>query len=186
MNDEDLDTAIRALAAERRLPAPHIARWLAMDAASRAAFLELARNLRLRTGQLATALDLLGEIRVREQTAVAEVLARDELRRIANGPGSAPARASTLLETLRAMRFPQLTKVKERLNTEVAALKLPRGISVVLPNDLASDELSVSVRARTGAELGRLLDQLERKKSGLMRILEILGGDSPDDEKNEV
>jgi hypothetical protein len=172
----DIDQQIRAIADERRLPASHLARWLAMDPPSRAAMLDLARTLRLRTGQLVTALDTLDEITVREHVTIASVLARPEIRRIANGSGSSPSRASALLEALRTVRYPLLKKMQEQLRSEVSALKLPRGISIDLPQELGSDELTVSLRVRTGADLANLLEALDRRRTGLTRIIEMLGG----------
>ena len=172
----DINDQIRTLAAERRLPATHLARWLAMDPPSRAAMLDLARTLRLRTGQLVTVLDTLDEISVREHVTIASVLDRPEIRRIANGSGSAPSRASALLEALRTLRYPLLKKMQEQLRSEVSALKLPRGISIDLPQELGSDELTVSIRVRSGADLAHLLDVLDRTRPGLRRIIEMLGG----------
>ncbi len=176
MNADEIDARIRALAAERRLSASHLARWLAMDPPSRAAFLDISGALRLRTGQLVTALDTLEEIAVREQVSVAAVLDCPEIRRIANAPGSAPSRASALLEALRALRYPLLKKMQEQLRSEVSALKLPRGISIDLPKDLGSDEVTVSLRVRSAAELAHLLGALDRQRPGLTRIIEMLGG----------
>ncbi|MGA9723833.1 MAG: hypothetical protein WBQ86_15350 [Candidatus Binatus sp.] len=176
MNADEVDAQIRTIAGERRLPDSHRARWLAMDFASRAAFLDVARAIRLRTGQLVTALDTLEEIAVREQISIAAVLDQAEIRRIASGPGSAPSRASALLEALRTLRYPLLRKVQEELRSEVSALKLPRGISVDLPKELGSDELTVSLRVRSAAELAHLLDALDRSRPGLTRIIEMLGG----------
>jgi len=176
MNAEELDAQIQTLAAERRLSASHLARWLVMDPASRAALLGIARALRLRTGQLVTALETLDEIAVREHVAVAAVLERPEIRRIVNGPGSAPSRASALLQALRTLRYPLLAKMQDELRAEVSALKLPRGISIDLPKDLGSDEVTVSVRVRSGAELARLVEALDRSRPGLTRIIEMLGG----------
>jgi hypothetical protein len=172
----EIDVRIRALAGERRLPASHLARWLAMDPASRTALLDIASALRLRTGQLLTALDTLEEIAVREQVSVAAILDRPEIRCIANAPGSAPSRASALLEALRALRYPLLKKMQEQLRSEVAALKLPRGISIDLPKDLGSDELTVSLRVRSAIELANLLVLLDQSRPGLIRIIEMLGG----------
>ncbi len=172
----DIDQQIRTLAVERRLPASHLARWLAMDPVSRAAMLDLVRTLRLRTGQLVTALDTLDEITVREHVTIASVLDRPEIRRIANGSGSTPSRASALLEALRTFRYPLLKKMQEQLRSEVSALKLPRGISIDLPQELGSDELTVSLRVRTGAELTQMLEALDLRRTGLTRIIEMLGG----------
>ncbi|MGD0119896.1 MAG: hypothetical protein ABSD30_17655 [Candidatus Binatus sp.] len=176
MSADDIDAQIRDLAAEKRLPPSHLERWLAMDSPSRGAILDLARALRLRTGQLVTALDTLDEIAVREHVTIAVVLDRPEIRRIANAPGSAPSRASSLLEAIRTLRYPLLKKLQEQLHTEISALKLPRGISLDLPTDLGSDELTVSLRVRSAAELAHLLDALERSRPGLTRIIEMLGG----------
>jgi hypothetical protein len=176
MNVDEIDAQIRELGAERRVPSSHIDRWLAMDPPSRAAMLDIARALRLRTGQLVTALDTLDEIAVRDQMTVAAILDQPEVRRIANGSGSAPSRASALLEALRTLRYPLLQRMQDDLYAEVSALKLPRGISIDLPKDLGSDELTVSLRARSGAELAHLLDALDRSRSGLTRIIEMLGG----------
>jgi hypothetical protein len=176
MNADEIDAQIRKLADERRLPDSHLARWLAMDLASRGALLDIARAIRLRTGQLVTALDTLEEIAVRERNTVAAVLDRPEIRRISSGSGSAPSRASALLEALRTLRYPLLRKMQGQLRSEVSALKLPRGISIDLPKELGSDELTVSLRVRSAAELVHLLGALERQRPGLTRIIEMLGG----------
>ncbi|MGA6973913.1 MAG: hypothetical protein WBY93_19955 [Candidatus Binatus sp.] len=176
MSADDIDAQIRDLAAEKRLSPSHLERWLAMDSPSRGALLDLARAMRFRTGQLMTALDTLDEIAVREHVTIAAVLDRPEIRRIANAPGSAPSRASAMLEAIRTLRYPLLKKMQEQLHTEISALKLPRGISLDLPIDLGSDELTVSLRVRSAAELAHLLDALERSRPGLTRIIEMLGG----------
>lgn len=175
MNDE-IDAQIRKLAAERRLPSSHLDRWLAMDQPSRDTMLEVARTLRLRTGQLMSALDTLDEIAVREHVTVAAILSRAEILRIVHRSGSAPSRASALLEALRTLRYPLLKRMQDDLHAEVSALMLPRGISLDLPKDLGSDELTVSLRVRSGAELSHLLEALDQKRPGITRIIEKLGG----------
>ena len=176
MNADEIDAQIRELAAERRIPQSHVDQWLAIDPQSRAAMLDIARTLRLRTGQLVTALDALDEIAVRDHVTIAAILDRPEIRRIANGSGSAPSRASALLEALRTLRYPLLKKMQEQLRSEISALKLPRGISIDLPRELGSDELTVSLRVRSAAELAHLLEALDRSRPGLTRIIEMLGG----------
>ena len=66
--------------------------------------------------------------------------------------------------------------MREQLRTEVSALKLPRGISLDLPKELGSDEVTVSLRVRSGAELAHVLEALDQKRAGLTRIIEMLGG----------
>jgi hypothetical protein len=113
---------------------------------------------------------------VREHQTVAAILDDPEIRRIVRRSGSTPSRASALLEQLRAHRYPLLKKTQDELRAEVSALKLPRGVSLDLPKDLGSDEVTVSLRVRSSAELAHLLDVLGQKREGLTRIIEMLGG----------
>ena len=138
--------------------------------------LDIARALRLRTGQLVNALETLEEIAVREHLTVAAILDRPEIRRAANGAGSAPSRASEFLDALRTLRYPLLKKMQDELRAEVSALKLPRGISIDLPKELGSDELSVSLRMRSADELAHLLEALDQRRPAIARIIEMLGG----------
>jgi hypothetical protein len=177
-----IEDSIRDLAAERKLPRPSLDAWLAMDSPSREALLQIALDLRLRTGQIAQSIELLGEIAVRERISIDAVLARDDVRRAASGAGSGPAHAAAFLATLRAIRFPRLARASARLNADVAALRLPRGISLVLPKDLGSDELMIRISARNGAELKKLLGALRGCEDALARIAARLGGETDSDE----
>jgi hypothetical protein len=175
--DSATSAAIRAWASERRMPQAHIERWLAMDEADRAALLSVARALRMRTGAAVTALAILEEIAVRDRCSIKSVLERDEIARTISGPGSAPAKARAFLDALGVLRFPRLARAAGRLRTRVAALGLPRGVSVVLPKDLSNDELRIELRAKDGAELRRLIGELSANAEGLARIVDLLGGD---------
>ena len=66
--------------------------------------------------------------------------------------------------------------MQDELRSEVSALKLPRDISIDLPKELGSDELTVSLRVRSAGELEHLLEALDQKRAGLTRIIEMLGG----------
>lgn len=177
IRDETTAAAIRACAASRHLDEFHTEKWLAMLTPSRMALLDVAERLKLRTGQLVAAIDLLDEIEIREGASPAAILARDEIRRACISNGSAPWRAAAFIEALRKIRFPQLREAMDRLSSEIAALKLPAGVSVVLPKDLGSDELMIRISARTGRELENLLDTLSDKKADLIRIANKIGGD---------
>ncbi len=177
MRDETTAAAIRACAESRHLPQSHTEKWLAMATPSRMGLLDIAERLKLRTGQLVAAIDLLDEIEIREGWSPAETLLRAEVQRACATGGSGPWRAAAFLEALRAIRFPRLKLALEHLSSEVAALKLPTGVRVELPKDLGSDELVIRVSARTGGELEKLIEALGQKKSGLVRIAKMIGGD---------
>ena len=177
MRDETTAAAIRASAANRHLDEAHTEKWLAMPTPSRMGLLDVAERLNLRTGQLVAAIDLLTEIEIREGVSTAETLLRDDVQRSFKLAGSGPWRAAAFIEALRKIRFPRLREAQERLSSEIAALKLPSGIRIELPKDLASDELMIQISARTAGEMEKALDALADKKLGLMRIVEMLGGD---------
>jgi hypothetical protein len=181
LRDETTAASIRACASNRRLDDAHTEKWLAMLTPSRMALLDYAERLNLRTGQLAVAIDLLDEIEIREGVAPAQILAREELRRVCTMQGSTPWRAAAFIDELRKIRFPRLREAIARLSAEVAALKLPSGVRVVLPKDLASDELTIQISARTAPEMERLIDVLASKKPELIRIVNLIGGADEDD-----
>jgi hypothetical protein len=174
--DSNHDDAIRALASARHLPESHRERWLAMDPHSRAAFLEFAESLRLRTGQIVIALDLLGEMAVRERKSACDILAAPELARIAKRAGSAPERARAFIDALRAMRFPRLTEAAARLESAIGELRLPRGISIVLPRELGSDVLTIKLEVSRASDLERAIGILTERRAAIARILAMLGG----------
>jgi|YelNatPaOPRAMG01_1025707.scaffolds.fasta_scaffold14570_5 hypothetical protein len=177
MTTLEAEQAIRALASARQLQDPYLKRWLAREQAERVAILEAARKLRLRTGQLAVALDLLEEIAVREGAGIDSILSRESLQRLIQSEGPAPARASAFLAELRAIRFPRLGATIRRLDKEISALALPSAVNVVLPKDLNSDELVIRISVRSADELDWLMNVLAEKREGLARLVRMLGGD---------
>ncbi|HKV54601.1 MAG TPA: hypothetical protein VJN94_08135 [Candidatus Binataceae bacterium] len=176
MIHDELERAIRAWADARALPDACVARWLALEPAARARLFELAERLKFRTGQFITAFTLLEEIGVREGVPIASILAREPVRRVIDAAGSGPGKARALIDALRVMRYPRLHQAAERLGAEVAALEMPRGIKVVLPRELASDDVRIELVARGGAEMRRLIEALGAKAAALARIAEMLGG----------
>ncbi len=168
--------AVRAWAAAHHVPQPAIDRWIAMDQTDAMAILSAAQDLRLRTGQLLAALEMLTEIAVREGQGPARILAREELRPLLRGAASRPQRASALLEKLRALRYPRLAQSRAQLEAAAAALRLPAAIAVVLPRDLSSDELTIRLTVRSAAELDRTLAALAQRREQLKAMIGMLGG----------
>ena len=176
MNDSSDIAALREWAGAHHVPPAALDRWLGLGESGAFALWETARNLRMRTGQLLSALEMVSEIALREGESAESVLKRQELRAILRSGGSRPERASAFVEKLRELRYPRLARTHARLQTAVAALKLPPGIALVLPKDLSSDELTIRIKVRTPAELENLLDALQSRVAGLVGILEALGG----------
>lgn len=177
MSGEGSAPAIREWAAQRRLPEAHLKRWLARSEADRAALLGLAGELHLRTGQMVAILDLLDEITVREAVSFEAILARDEIRRAIRGVGSSPERAQNLIAKLRALRFPTLARTQSRLEAMIAAMRLPPSVTIVLPRELASDELKIQLGVRSPEELAEALAALSANAAEIKRIIGVLSGD---------
>src|SRR5947209_3748888 len=110
MDSLQIETRIRAWAEARSLPATLVERWLAIDQPSRIRLLELAGELKFRTGQFMTVFELLEEIAVREQEPIDAILHRPSLRRPLQAAGSGPGRARALIDELRVLRYPRLTR----------------------------------------------------------------------------
>jgi hypothetical protein len=177
VNDESsYIEAVKAWAAEHHLPPAAVDRWLVLGHTDALAVLAVAQELRLRTGQLLNVLELLDEIGVREGERAASILVRDELRRTIRGAGSRPQRASAFIDKLREIRYPQLSHTRGELEGAVAAMRLPRGLTVVLPRDLSSDELMVRLTARTASEFQKLLRALINNQERIEALIEKLGG----------
>jgi hypothetical protein len=177
MNSESgAEGVIRAYARDHHIPAPALERWLAMDEADALAVLELAHALGLRTGQLLAALELLGDIALRQGTGVGAVMRQPELRALLEASGSRPSRASAYLLRLTELRYPRLHQMRERLTAALKQIKLPRGVTVVLPHDLSSDELLIRLSPRTPAEFDRQLEALREQANELKRLIAALGG----------
>jgi hypothetical protein len=69
-----------------------------------------------------------------------------------------------------------LARTRAKLEAAVAAMRLPHGLTVVLPKDLSSDEVMIRLTVRTPAELENLLVVLADRKEDIKALLEALGG----------
>jgi len=176
MNSAEVDRRLRHWANAKALPPADVQKWLALSELGRTRLLEIAENLKMHTGQFIAAFALLEEIAIREGQDVGEILACPPLRRVLTSAGSGPGRARALLDELRALRYPRLKHASERLAEAVAAIKLPLGIKIALPRDLASDEVRVEIVAHGSAEMEQLLACLTAKSSEIIGFAAMLGG----------
>jgi len=176
MDSAQTEARIRHWARARALPQAYVARWLGLTEPSRTRLLELAEALKFRTGQFITAFELSEEIAARENTNIADLLCRPRMRQLIEAPGSGPGKARALLGELRVLRYPRLKQATERFAAAVAALGLPRAIRVILPRELASDELRIELVAHGSGEMDQMLKALSDNADQLVRIAAMLGG----------
>ena len=180
MNATEVDARLRRWADAKAIPAAYVTKWLAFGERGRARLLEIVEALSMRTGQCITAVTLLEEISLREGQCVDEILNQSALRRVLTSTASGPGRARELLNKLRALRYPELSRTSQRLYAELAALKLPAGLRIVLPRELASDELRVELVAHGSSELAHLLAWLTAKSGELVQLAAMLAGAAGD------
>lgn len=176
MSSAGVEDRIHLWAGAKGLPGIYVRRWLAFDEPGRTRLLHVVECLKMRAGQCMAAISLLEEIAVREAQTIGEILNRPSLRRIVDSAGSGPGRARAVLDELRALRYPQLKHFAAQLADQLAAIKLPPAIKVVLPQDLASDEIRVEITARGSVEMAQMLECLAAKANKLVRLAAMVGG----------
>jgi hypothetical protein len=174
--EESYIAAVRGWAAEHHVPETAVQRWLQLGQRDAMAILAVAKQLRLRTGQLISALEMLAEISVREGEGAAGILARDAVRSTLARGGSRPERASAFIDKLRELRYPRLAQTRSQLQAAVASMRLPPGVAVVLPKDLASDELIIRLTVHSATELDQLLAALPQRQDQIKTLIQMLGG----------
>jgi hypothetical protein len=147
------EEGVRAHAAEKRFGAATLDRWLALEADDREALLHLARELRLGENQFRDFFDQLSDVASRRGCAVASLVAdgpvRDALRRGLSRNDAIHA----VRQTLRRLRYPQLTAVEERLARLRMGLGLPAAVRLELPENLEGEQVTVVLQASSAAEL---------------------------------
>jgi hypothetical protein len=176
LQKELFEARLRRWSDAKSLPPFHVQKWLGLDEPGRTRLLEIAEMLKMRAGQCIAALALLEEIAVRESQSIAEILERAVLRRILNSPGSGPGRARAMLDELRTLRYPRLKRAAKRLADQVTAMKLPPSVKILLPRDLASDEVRIQIVTHGSAEMEEALECLTAKSCELLRLAAMVGG----------
>jgi hypothetical protein len=173
------EDAVRAYAAGKHFGAATVERWLAHDAAGRAALLAVAERLRLGENQVRDVLEAAEDIAARRGAGIAAVLGGAEVRAVLDADLGRNEAVSALKNALRRLRYPQLSAAEARLATLIATLALPAGTKLDLPRNLEGEEVCVTLRARSAAELRartqRLAAALERPE--VEEIFAALGGD---------
>jgi hypothetical protein len=156
-----------------------VARWLGLGEAEREALLALAERLRLGENHFRDILDQLEDIAVRRASDVARVLGDASLRDVLERDLGRSEALKALKLALRRLRYPELAETERRLAELARALELPAGVRVEFPENLEGEHLSVTLRARTAAELraqARALAAASERRE-IDEMFERLGGE---------
>lgn len=130
------------------------------DDAERAALRALVEALRPSGRHLRDILDWLDDIAARERARPAAALAHPELQAIVRARGSAPDRLKHWKERLKRLRYPRLAAREAAVAEQIRVLDLGRMIAVSASPGLEGGAITVTIQARSTADLAVALDRL--------------------------
>ena len=172
------ESAVSAYAVEKRFAAATVTRWLALAAGDRDALLDVATRLRLGENQLRDVLDDLAAIAARRDCSIAAALDDAELRAALQRPLGRNEAIKAVKQVLRRLRYPQLSAAEQRLAELGRSLRLPAGVHLGLPEHLEGEHVTVTLRARSAADLRSQAQTLAAALQGgaLDEMFAVLGG----------
>jgi hypothetical protein len=173
------EDAVRAYASGKHFGAASVGRWLAHDEAGRLALLAVAERLRLGENQLRDILEAAEDVAARQGSGIAAVLTGNEVTAALSADVGRNEAIKAVKNALRRQRYPQLSAAEGRLKGLVGRLGLPAGATAELPQNLEGEDLTVTLRARSAAELRARAASLVAALNGseVDEIFAILGGE---------
>jgi hypothetical protein len=135
------------------------ARWLALNAADRAALLSLMQEIKAGENHFKDLLDWLEEIALRDSVGIAALLktlsaTTDDPRLGRND------KLKRLKDEIRRLRFPRLARVEDEIQRRVRELKLAKGVSLTVPVGLEGGSVTVKIEAGSADEMRTLVRSL--------------------------
>ncbi|GBD26218.1 hypothetical protein HRbin30_01548 [bacterium HR30] len=180
MNSQPLRDAIRHYATERHYRLETLERWLGLGDDDARALYRLATSLRLGENQLRDLWQWAADIAVREQTTLAAVLEAPEITAALEAKWSRNDRLQRVKHILRRRRFPQLCQAEDRARSLIEAAALPASVDLALPRFFEGEEVVVTCRGKTPAELQAALQAALRWTStqACAELFALLGGEA--------
>ena len=142
------------------------ARTAAWAEGARAALAALVAELRPSAHHLTDILDWLDDIAARDGTPPGAILNDAALRAIASGGGSAPERLKRWKERLRHLRYPRLAAREHAIADQLRAMACGPALTIAPPAGLEGGVVTVTIRARTPAELTDAVETLRARIAG--------------------
>lgn len=150
------------------------------DQPARDALLRLATPLKLGENHLRELMDWLEEIALRDQTKIAEVLARKSITDLESDARLGRAdKLKRIKEEIRRLRFPRLAQVEDSIRTRIQELKLHPQIRVSVPPGLEGGRLQVEFSASSADDFQAVIAKLADAagKDAVREIFGLLGGE---------
>jgi hypothetical protein len=157
-----MDEEIRSYCRSKGFHLHTEARWLGYNEADRRALLQVIREVRPGENHFKDLLDWLDEIALRDGTPIAMLLQK-ELSGVLSDPRLARNdKLKRLKEELRRLRFPRLAAIEDEIQRRIRNLKLPRGISLNVPQGLEGGGVALKIEATRREDLRRLAADVSR------------------------
>ncbi|HEY1372425.1 MAG TPA: hypothetical protein VGH50_08135 [Candidatus Binatia bacterium] len=157
-----MDEEIRSYCRSKGFHLHTEARWLGYNEADRSALLQVIREVRPGENHFKDLLDWLEEIALRDGTPIAALLQK-QLSGVLSDPRLARNdKLKRLKEELRRLRFPRLAGIEDEIQHRIRSLKLPRGISLSVPQGLEGGAVALKIEATRREDLRRLAADVSR------------------------
>jgi hypothetical protein len=156
-------------------------RWLAFSVGDREALLSLAQELKPGENHFKDLLDWLEEIALRDGSAIAGILDREELSRIATDPRLGRSdKLKRVKDELRRLRFPRLARIEEEIRRRVRAMKLKPQLRLTVPVGLEGGAVTIEMKAASHDELKHLSAELARvvERQDMKEIFALMRGET--------
>jgi hypothetical protein len=167
---------ILAYAHYKHLSVQTLARWQAWAEEDQGALLKLAEELQLGENHLRDFIDWLEEVVLREGGTIRGVLSRPEIHRLREGRLSRNDRLKAVKESLRRIRYPQLSQLEDGLRAVVKALDLGSRVRVSFPPAFEGNQVTIEITARNVGELDDSVTRLRQRLAdgALQRMFDLL------------
>ncbi len=118
-------------------------------------------RLRLNFNYQRQLIDMLSDLSMAKGTSVAEILADPRLKDIlADANTNQPQKSRNVIDYLKELRYPQLSRAKTRFGKEVASLKLPAKVHIKAPPFFEAEGFRLEVDFNDGEELISILKNM--------------------------
>lgn len=175
------EVEIRRYAKDKGFHPQTLDRWLGWDPLARDALLRLTVGLKVGENHLRDLMDWLEEIALRDQSAIAEILARKPIVDIESDPRLGRSdKIKRVKEELRRLRFPRLAQIEDSIRVRIQELKLHPEIRLTVPQGLEGGKLRVEFSASTAEELKKLTVKLAEATdaNSIREIFALLAGET--------
>ena len=158
---EGLDHSMKEALVHGRVSFQTAKVFLDMDTESRSVLFDWITNMKLNLNQQNQFILYTTDISIKEQKSVPQVFKEEHILNLLNDKNmNTPQKAKALLNILKSMRFPALTRSEEDFEKTVSDLGLPDGTSVQHPPFFEGPDYRLEILFRDGEQLKKRINAL--------------------------